>query len=55
MKKYEKKYIAHFDLYKDHLSSDMTVSEALRLTKGNHCPNSSKMMILLETKEIWKQ
>ena len=26
MKKYEKKYIEHFDLYKDHLSSDMTNS-----------------------------
>lgn len=55
MKKYEKIYIAHFGLYEDHLSSDMTVSEALRLIKGNHCLNSSKIMILLETKEIWKQ
>ena len=56
MKKYEKIYIAHFGLYEDHLSSDMTVSEALRLIKGNHCLSSSKkMMILLEIKGIWKQ
>ena len=55
MKKYEKIYIAHFGLYEDHLSSDMTVSEALRLIKVNHCLSSSKMMILLETKGIWKQ
>lgn len=42
MKKYEKSYTTQFELYKEHLSNNMTDSEALRLVRGNYC----KMIIL---------
>ena len=55
MKKYEKRYIAHFEFIKNIWPAIwQTGSEALRLIKVNHCLSSSKMMILLETKGTWK-